>query len=133
MCIWKVTCKIIVILQKNCGKKNFIWTFSLWLKNWLIRFQVNSILRHVAELLGYSYDSQLEELYEKTAWHFDEKYKKPGASYEAFKHAVRLVWRSLIDIILFPSITGNFQPQKYSEVLFFRNDEAELSKKCFFP
>ncbi|XP_025110739.1 eukaryotic translation initiation factor 2 subunit 1-like [Pomacea canaliculata] len=49
---------------------------------------VNSILRHVAELLGYSYDSQLEELYEKTAWHFDEKYKKPGASYEAFKHAV---------------------------------------------
>lgn len=49
---------------------------------------VNSILRHVAELLDYSSGAKLEELYEKTAWYFDEKYKKPGASYEAFKHAV---------------------------------------------
>ena len=50
--------------------------------------QVNSILRHVAELLGYESNEQLEELYEKTAWHFDKKYGKPGASFEAFKHAV---------------------------------------------
>jgi len=49
---------------------------------------VNSILRHVAELLGYGSNEKLEELYEKTAWFFDEKYKKLGASYEAFKHAV---------------------------------------------
>ncbi|KAL5016081.1 hypothetical protein ScPMuIL_005670 [Solemya velum] len=49
---------------------------------------VNSILRHVGELLNYKHDEQLEELYKKTAWHFDEKYKKPGASYEVFKHAV---------------------------------------------
>jgi len=49
---------------------------------------VNSILRHVAELLEYETDEQLEELYEKTAWHFDSKYSKPGASYEAFKHVV---------------------------------------------
>ncbi|KAL8561734.1 Eukaryotic translation initiation factor 2 subunit 1 [Nucella lapillus] len=48
---------------------------------------VNSILRHVAELLDYN-SGQLEDLYEKTAWYFDEKYKKSGASYEAFKHAV---------------------------------------------
>lgn len=33
-------------------------------------------------------DEQMEELYTKTAWFFDDKYKKPGASYEAFKHAV---------------------------------------------
>ena len=51
-------------------------------------FQVNSILRHVAELLDYGSSAKLEELYEKTAWYFDDKYKKPGSSYEAFKHAV---------------------------------------------
>lgn len=49
---------------------------------------VNSILRHVGELLGYKNDDQLEALYKKTAWYFDEKYKRPGAAYEAFKHAV---------------------------------------------
>jgi len=49
---------------------------------------VNSILTHVAQLLEYENDSQLEELYQKTAWMFDRKYGKPGAAYEAFKHAV---------------------------------------------
>jgi len=49
---------------------------------------VNSILRHVGELLEYSSDEQLEELYQKTAWYFDRKYGKPGSCYEAFKHAV---------------------------------------------
>lgn len=49
---------------------------------------VNSILRHVGELLGYKHDDQLTELYTKTAWYFDEKFKKPGASYDAFKLAV---------------------------------------------
>lgn len=49
---------------------------------------VNSILRHVAELLKYETDEQLEELYQNSAWHFDRKYKKSGAAYDAFKHAV---------------------------------------------
>lgn len=49
---------------------------------------VNSILRHVGELLGYTHNDQLTELYMKTAWYFDEKFKKPGASYDAFKLAV---------------------------------------------
>lgn len=50
---------------------------------------VNSILRHVAELLKYESDDQLEELYQKTAWYFEEKYKKPKASaYDFFKQAV---------------------------------------------
>jgi len=48
---------------------------------------VNSILRHVAELLNYGED-QLEALYKKTAWYFDEKSKKQGYAYEVFKHAV---------------------------------------------
>lgn len=49
---------------------------------------VNSILRHVGELLDYKNDEELDDLYKKTAWMFDEKYKKQGAAYEAFKHAV---------------------------------------------
>ncbi|XP_022238409.1 eukaryotic translation initiation factor 2 subunit 1-like [Limulus polyphemus] len=49
---------------------------------------VNSILRHVAGILGYDSDEQLEVLYKKTAWHFDEKYKKAASSYDVFKHAV---------------------------------------------
>jgi len=54
--------------------------------------KVNSILRHVGALLKYETDSELEELYMKTAWMFDRKYGKPGASYDAFKHAVTLVF-----------------------------------------
>lgn len=50
---------------------------------------VNSILRHVADLLGYETDAQLEELYIKTAWHFEEKYKKKASAYDAFKQAVQ--------------------------------------------
>jgi len=49
---------------------------------------VYSILRHCAEILGYETDTQLEELYEKTAWYFDEKYKSPGSSFDVFKLAV---------------------------------------------
>ncbi len=50
---------------------------------------MNSILRHVAEILGYKSNEQLEELYKKTAWLFDEKMKKQSASYDMFKHAVK--------------------------------------------
>lgn len=50
---------------------------------------VNSILRHVGELMGYRSDEELEALYEKTAWFFDSKYNTPGFSFEVFKHAVQ--------------------------------------------
>lgn len=49
---------------------------------------VSSILRHVADLLKYETDEQLEELYTKTAWHFEEKHKNKAASYDIFKQAV---------------------------------------------
>ncbi|KAH9400519.1 PREDICTED: eukaryotic translation initiation factor 2 subunit 1-like [Rhagoletis zephyria] len=48
---------------------------------------VHSILRHVAEILDYN-ETQLEELYTKTAWYFDEKMKKQASSYDIFKLAV---------------------------------------------
>lgn len=55
----------------------------------LLVLQVYSILRHVAEVLKYSKDEQLEHLYERTAWVFDKKYKRPGyGAYDAFKQAV---------------------------------------------
>lgn len=54
-----------------------------------MRAQVYSILRHVAEVLEYSKDEQLESLYQRTAWVFDEKYKRPGyGAYDVFKQAV---------------------------------------------
>ncbi|KRZ92048.1 Eukaryotic translation initiation factor 2 subunit 1 [Trichinella sp. T8] len=49
---------------------------------------VYSILRHVADQLGYDSDNQLEDLLNRTAWHFDRKYNKKAASYEVFKKAV---------------------------------------------
>jgi translation initiation factor 2 subunit 1 len=49
---------------------------------------INSILCQVASKLGYTENSQLEELYKKTAWHFDEKMGKKAASSEIFKKAL---------------------------------------------
>jgi translation initiation factor 2 subunit 1 len=49
---------------------------------------INSILRHIAEQLGYKDNKELEELYEKTAWHLDRKYKKKAAAYDVFKKAL---------------------------------------------
>ena len=46
---------------------------------------MNSILRHVAATLGYKTNEELEELYRKTAWHFEAKTKKKGSSYDWFK------------------------------------------------
>ncbi|XP_032774450.1 LOW QUALITY PROTEIN: eukaryotic translation initiation factor 2 subunit 1-like [Rattus rattus] len=50
---------------------------------------VYSILRHVAEVLEYTKDEQLESLFQRTAWVFGDKYKRPGyGAYDALKHAV---------------------------------------------
>jgi len=49
---------------------------------------VNSIVRHVAQILGYTTDEQLEDLYQKTAWHFEKKTKLQGSAYDYFKQSV---------------------------------------------
>lgn len=49
---------------------------------------INSILRHVAEQLGYTKSEELEELYDKTAWHFDRKMKKKAGAYDVFTKAL---------------------------------------------
>lgn len=71
---------------------NFLSGFGIWLFFFLnisFVFQVYSILRHVAEVLEYTKDEQLESLFQRTAWVFDDKYKRPGyGAYDAFKHAV---------------------------------------------
>ncbi|XP_071271516.1 eukaryotic translation initiation factor 2 subunit 1-like [Salvelinus alpinus] len=52
-------------------------------------WQVYSILHHVAEVLEYTKDLQLESLFTRTAWVFDEKHKRPGVgAYNVFKQAV---------------------------------------------
>ena len=53
-------------------------------------FQVNSVLCHVGDLLGFTDDEELHMLYEQTAWMFDEKYGRPGAAYEAFRQCAKL-------------------------------------------
>lgn len=64
-------------------------TLVLLSRRGLLCLQVYSILRHVAEVLEYSKDEQLESLYQRTAWVFDEKYKRPGyGAYDVFKQAV---------------------------------------------
>jgi len=49
---------------------------------------VNSIVRHVAQILGYKTDEELEDLYNKTAWHFERKTKIQGSAYDYFKQSV---------------------------------------------
>merc|ERR1712107_904561 len=49
---------------------------------------VNSIVRHVAEILGFKSNDELEALYKKTAWYFESKSKKQGTAYDYFKQAV---------------------------------------------
>merc|ERR1712241_620604 len=50
---------------------------------------VNSILRHVAQIMEFKSNEQLEDLYRQTAWHFEAKTKKKGSSYDWFKQAVQ--------------------------------------------
>ena len=50
---------------------------------------VNSILRHVAQIMGFKTSEQLEDVYRQTAWHFEAKTKKKGSSYDWFKQAVQ--------------------------------------------
>jgi translation initiation factor 2 subunit 1 len=49
---------------------------------------INSILRHTAEILKFTTDEQFEDLYERTAWKIDDKRKKVGAAFDAFKQCV---------------------------------------------
>ncbi|XP_014090121.1 eukaryotic translation initiation factor 2 subunit 1 [Bactrocera oleae] len=49
---------------------------------------VNSLLRHVADILEYDSSEKLEELYLKTAWHFEKKYNNKTVAYDIFKQSV---------------------------------------------
>jgi len=49
---------------------------------------VNSIIRHVAEILGIKTNEELEDLYRKTAWYFETRSNKQGTAYDYFKQSV---------------------------------------------
>lgn len=78
---------------------------------------VNSILRHVAELLHYTSDEQLEELYQKTAWHF-EKNKKTSA-YDIFKQAV-----------MDPSILDECDLTEETKTILLNNIKCKLTSQA---
>ncbi|EFN89835.1 Eukaryotic translation initiation factor 2 subunit 1 [Harpegnathos saltator] len=81
---------------------------------------VNSILRHVAELLHYDSDDQLEELYQKTAWYFEEKYKKQKASaYDFFKQSV-----------LDPSILAECGLDEHTKEVLLNNIKRKLTSQA---
>lgn len=81
---------------------------------------VNSILRHVAELLHYDSDDQLEELYQKTAWHFEEKYRKQKASaYDFFKQSV-----------LDPSILAECGLDEHTKEVLLNNIKRKLTSQA---
>ncbi|XP_076230759.1 eukaryotic translation initiation factor 2 subunit alpha [Calliopsis andreniformis] len=81
---------------------------------------VNSILRHVAELLHYDSDDQLEELYQKTAWHFEKKYKKQEASaYDFFKQSV-----------LDPSILAECGLDEHTKEVLLNNIKRKLTSQA---
>lgn len=61
---------------------------------------VNQILRRVAEAMDFTSDEQLEELFQKTAWHFDRKYSRKGASFDVFKQAITYAKDSCLNILL---------------------------------
>lgn len=85
--------------------------------------QVYSILRHVAEVLEYTKDEQLESLYQRTAWVFDEKYKRPGyGAYDVFKQAVSWVPRKIPPRVWIQSASCWFLQQ----MLHFNRDPTIL-------
>eukprot|EP00096_Caligus_rogercresseyi_P016461 TRINITY_DN912_c0_g1_i1.p1 TRINITY_DN912_c0_g1~~TRINITY_DN912_c0_g1_i1.p1 ORF type:complete len:353 (+),score=152.83 TRINITY_DN912_c0_g1_i1:43-1059(+) len=80
---------------------------------------VNSILRHVATLLEYKTDEELEELYKKTAWHFEAKSNKKGSSYDYFKQAV-------VD----PSLLDECDLDEHTKKILFENIEQKLTQQA---
>lgn len=50
---------------------------------------VNNILRQTAKNLGLKTNEEFEELYEKTAWFYDEKFDRDGAAFDVFVRAAK--------------------------------------------
>ncbi|CAB4064900.1 EIF2S1 [Lepeophtheirus salmonis] len=80
---------------------------------------VNSILRHVAHLLEYETNEELEELYKKTAWHFEAKSNKKGSSYDYFK-------QSVVD----PSLLDECDLDEKTKKILFENIQQKLTQQA---
>lgn len=92
---------------------------------------VHSILRHVAEILHFDSDQQLEDLYQRTAWNYEEKTKKKGSSYDFFKQAV-LEPNSLLECGLDEEtrdvLVNNIQRKLTSQAVKIR---ADIEVACY--
>jgi len=80
---------------------------------------VNSILRHVAALMGFKTSEELEELYKKTAWHFEAKTKVRGSSYDWFKQAV-----------LDPSLLDECGLDENTKTILLENIQQKLTQQA---
>lgn len=87
-------CVVVIRVDKDKGyidlSKRRVYTKDLRLceERYAKAKAVNSILRHVADQLGYDSDAQLEDLYSRTAWYFDDKLGQKAAAYDIFKKAI---------------------------------------------
>jgi len=92
---------------------------------------VNSILRHVATILDFKSSEELEDLYRKTAWHFEAKTKKKGSSYDWFKQAVQdpsLLDECGLDEITKTVLLENIQQKLTQQAVKIR---ADVEVSCF--
>merc|ERR1719400_509413 len=80
---------------------------------------VNSIVRHVAEILGYKTNDELEELYRKTAWYFESKSKKQGTAYDYFKQAVAD-----------PQLLANLGLEENTKTVLLENIQRKLTQQA---
>ncbi|KAM9554233.1 eukaryotic translation initiation factor 2 subunit 1-like [Salvelinus alpinus] len=87
-------CVVVIRVDKEKGEAGFEWVWVESSKRTVspeeaikcgdkftkskTAWQVYSILHHVAEVLEYTKDLQLESLFTRMAWVFDEKHKRPG-------------------------------------------------------
>uniref|UniRef100_A0A183CDF8 Eukaryotic translation initiation factor 2 subunit 1 n=1 Tax=Globodera pallida TaxID=36090 RepID=A0A183CDF8_GLOPA len=125
-------CVVVVRVEKDVSKRR---VYPADLIKCVDRFSrakaVNSILRHVAEQLGYTENDQLFQLYDKTAWHFDRKMKKKAASYEVFAKAVndpKVFDECAIESEVRAKLVEEIQKKLTPKVLKIR---ADIEVSCF--
>ncbi|KAK7835853.1 LOW QUALITY PROTEIN: hypothetical protein U0070_003944, partial [Myodes glareolus] len=80
---WKFSNECVVVIRVDTekgyidlSKRRFSPEEAIKCEDTFTKFKTHS--SHVTEVLEYTKDEQLESLFQRTAWVFDDKYKKPG-------------------------------------------------------
>lgn len=83
VCMQRICCNARTALRR---RKPSILYCVMWPINWV---RARNLLSKIPCLSGYDDDAQLEDLYDRTAWHFDRQAKRKAASYDMFKKAIQ--------------------------------------------